>query len=153
MQVGKFVGPWFGLGGGGQDASDGRQGEGAEADGAFEGGTHIVTLVLGDQGQELLGLEFALDLLGQEAVEELQGDRAEFAEALAQQPCPVDGIVHPMMGFDLLPHAGLGAGHERMPRDFLQADRVNDDFAFGDAHGQHLADVRRTARNKDCFDA
>ena len=91
MQVGKFVGPWFGLGGGGQDAPHGRQGEGAEADGAFEGGTDVITLVMGDQGQELLGLEFALDLLGQEAVEELQGDRAEFAEALAQESCTVDG--------------------------------------------------------------
>lgn len=83
MQVGKFVGPLFGLGGGGQDAPNGRQREGAEADGAFEGGTHIIALVMGDQGQELLGLELALDLLGEQAVEELQGDRAEFAEALA----------------------------------------------------------------------
>ena len=142
MQVGKFARPLLGLGGGGEDAPDGRQGEGAEADGAFEGGTHVVTLVLGDQRQELLGLELALDLLGEEAVEELQGDRAEFAEALAQKPCPVDGIVHWMMDFDQLPHAGLGAGHERMPGDFLQADRVDDDFTLGDAHGQDLADVR-----------
>ena len=40
-------------------------------------------LALGDQGQELLSLELALDLLGEEDVEELQGDRAEFAEAFA----------------------------------------------------------------------
>ena len=144
MQVGKtaqFARPLLGLGGGGEDASDGCQGEGAEADGAFEGGTHVVTLVLGDRGQELLGLELALDLLGQEAVEELQSDRAEFAEALAQKPCTVDGIVHRMMSLDQLSHAGLGAGHERMACDFLQADRVDDDFALGDAHGQDLADV------------
>ena len=64
VQVGKFVQPGLGLGGGGEDAPDGGQGEGAEADGALEGGTHVVTLVLGDQGQELLGLQFALDLLG-----------------------------------------------------------------------------------------
>ena len=61
MQVGKFARPLFGLGGGGEDAPDGRQGEGAEADGAFEGSTHVVTLVLGDQGQELLGLELLGD--------------------------------------------------------------------------------------------
>ena len=142
MQVGKFARPLFGFGVGGEDAPDGRHGESAEADGAFKGGTHVVTLVLGDQGQELLGLEFALDLLGQEAVEELQGDRAEFTEALAQESCPVDGIVHRMMRLDQLPQAGLGAGHERMPGDFLQADRVDDDFALGDAHGEDLADVR-----------
>ena len=39
---------------------------------------------MGDQGQELLGLQLALDLLGEQAVEELHGDRAEFAEALPQ---------------------------------------------------------------------
>ena len=83
MQVDKFVGPLFWLGGGGQDAPDGRQGEGRRSGRAFEGGAHIVTLVLGDQGQKLLGLELALDLLGEQAVEELQGDRAEFAEAFA----------------------------------------------------------------------
>ena len=143
MQVGEFVQERFGLGGGGQDAADGRQGEGAEADGAFQGGTHVVTLIMGDQRQQLLGLEFALDLLGEQAVEELQGDRAEFAEALSQEPCALDRDRPPDDGLLMqLPHAGLGAGHERMPGDFLQADRVDDDFAFGDAHGQHLADVR-----------
>jgi hypothetical protein len=29
-----------------------------------------------------------------------------------------------------------------MPGDFLEADGVDNDFAFGDAHGEHLADVR-----------
>ena len=87
MQVGEFVQERLGLGGGGEDAADRRQGEGAEADGALEGGTHIVTLVVGDQGQQLLGLQFALDLLGEQAIEELHGDRTEFAEALPQQPC------------------------------------------------------------------
>ena len=29
-----------------------------------------------------------------------------------------------------------------MPGDFVQADRVDDDFALGDTHGQDLADVR-----------
>ena len=110
MQVGKFVGPLFWLGGGGQNAADRRQRESAEADRAFEGGAHIVPLVVGDQGQELLGLELALGLLGEQAIEELQGDRAKFAEALAQEACTVDGIIHRMMGFDQLPHAGLGAG-------------------------------------------
>ena len=45
---------------------------------------HIVTLVVGDQRQQLLGLQLALDLLGEQAVEELHGDRAQFAEALPQ---------------------------------------------------------------------
>ena len=87
VQVGEFVQERFGLGGGGQDAADGRQGEGAEADGTFQGGLHVVTLVVGHQRQQLLGLQFALDLLGEQAVEELHGDRAEFAEALPQEPC------------------------------------------------------------------
>ena len=29
-----------------------------------------------------------------------------------------------------------------MPGDLVQADRVDDHFVLGDAHGQHLADVR-----------
>src|SRR5271165_7059360 len=53
-----------------------------------------------------------------------------------------------MMALAGLPHPGLGARHERMPGDFLQADRVDDDFAFGDAHRQHLADVREGHRVK-----
>ncbi len=83
MQVDKFVGPLFWLGGGGQDAAGWPPGRSAEADGALKAAAHIVTLVLGDQGQKLLGLELALDLLGEQAVEELQGVRAEFAEAFA----------------------------------------------------------------------
>ena len=74
MQVGKaaqFVGPLLGFGGGGEDAPHRREGEGAEADGAFEGGPHVVARVRSDQMQDLLGLELALDLLGEQAVEEL----------------------------------------------------------------------------------
>ena len=85
MQVGEFLQQRLGLGGGGEDAADRRQGEGAEADGTLESGTHIVTLVVGHQRQQLLGLEFALDLLGEQAVEELHGQRTQFAEALPQQ--------------------------------------------------------------------
>ena len=50
---------------------------------------HVVTLVMGHQRQQLLRLQFALDLLGEQAVEELHGDRAEFAEALPQEPLPL----------------------------------------------------------------
>ena len=58
MQVDKFVGPLFWLGGGGKDAPDGRSGEKrSEADGRVRRRLqYIVTLVLGDQGQKLLGL-------------------------------------------------------------------------------------------------
>ena len=82
MQVGEFIQERFGLGVSGEDASHRRQGEGAEADGTLESGTHIVTLVVSDQRQQLLGLKFALDLLGEQAIEELHRQRTQFGEAL-----------------------------------------------------------------------
>ncbi len=71
MQVSEFIQEGLGLGSGGEDATDRCQREGAEADGPLEGGTHIVTPVMGDQRQELLRLEFALNLLGEQALQEL----------------------------------------------------------------------------------
>jgi hypothetical protein len=82
MQLGEFIQQRLGLGGSGEDAPHRRQGEGAEANGPLEGGTHVVALVLRHQSQELLRLQFALDLLGEQAVEELRGDGPQFAEAL-----------------------------------------------------------------------
>lgn len=82
VQVGEFIQKGLGFGRGGENAPHGSQREGAEANGPLESGTHIVPLIVGDQGQQLLGLQLALNLLLQQAVEELQGDRAEFAEAL-----------------------------------------------------------------------
>ena len=61
---------------------------------------HIVALVMRHQRQELLRLQLALDLLGEQAVEELHGDRAEFAEALPQQQVTLAGIVGGMMALD-----------------------------------------------------
>ena len=49
MQVGEFIQERFGLGGGGENAADGCQGEGAEAQRTFEGGSHIVALIVGHQ--------------------------------------------------------------------------------------------------------
>ena len=142
MPVGEFLQEGLGLGGGGEDAAHGRQGEGAEADGPLEGGTDVVSCVVGDECQQLLRLQLALRLLGEQTVEELHRDGAELPEALAQQQFTLPWIVGGMMVLESLPHAGLRAGDERMTRDFLQADRVDDDVARGDAHRQHLADVR-----------
>ena len=61
---------------------------------------HIVALILGQQRQELLRLQLALDLLGEQAVEELHGDRAEFAEALRKSRSRSVGIVGGMMALD-----------------------------------------------------
>src|SRR5579862_5964174 len=134
LQVGEFVEQGFGLGAGGEDASDRGQGEGAKADGPLEGGTHVVAWVVGYQRQQLLGLPFALDLLGQEAIEELLGDRAQFAIALPQEPFPLAGIVAGMMTLECLANAGVRAAQQRMTRDFLQAGRVDDHFTLGNAY-------------------
>ena len=61
---------------------------------------HIVALIVGHERQQLLGLQLALDLLGEQAVEELHGDRAEFAEALPQEQLALAGIVGGMMALD-----------------------------------------------------
>src|SRR5713226_4143091 len=142
MQVGEFREEGFRLGAGGENAPDRRQGEGAEANGSLQGLAYVVALILGDQGQELLSLQFALDLFGEQAIEEHYSNRAEFAEALTQEQRAAGGIVHRMVALERLPHAGLRTGHERMAGNLLQADRVDDDFPLGDAYGQDLADVR-----------
>ena len=141
MQIGEFVEQGFRPGASGKDAPDRRQREGAEADGTLQGLAHIVALILGHQRQELLGLQLALDLFGEQAVEELHGNRAEFAEALTQEQHALGGIGGGLMALERLSRALRGAWQQRMPGDLLKADRVDDDFALGDAHGQHLADM------------
>ena len=142
MQVGEFVEQRPGLGRGGEDAAHGGQGEGPEAHGSFKSGLHIGTPIMSEQGQQLLRLLFAIRLLPQQAIEELERDGTQFAEALPQEPFALPGIVDGMMALERLLHAGLRAGHEPMTGDFLQADRVDDDLAVGDTDGEHLADVR-----------
>ena len=56
MELGKFLHASLGSGMAGQDAAHGGQGEGTEANGTLQGGKHIVTLVVGHERQELLGL-------------------------------------------------------------------------------------------------
>src|SRR6202046_3336262 len=111
MEIGEFVEQRFRLGTGGENAPDCRQGEGAEADRAFQSLVHIVALILSQERQELLCLQFALDLLGEQAVEERQRDRAEFTEALTQEQLALIRIVGGMVALERLPNAGLGAGH------------------------------------------
>ncbi len=83
--LGKFIEQGLGSSLGGEDALDRGQREGAEADGAFQGGVDVVALIVGDQCQQLLRLQLAVDLLGQQAIEELHGHGAELLEALTQQ--------------------------------------------------------------------
>ena len=83
LQVGEFVQERLGLGLGGEDAADRRQGEGAEANGAFQGLEHIVAPIVGQQRQQLLRLQLALGLFGEQAVEELHGDRVRVRGSVA----------------------------------------------------------------------
>src|SRR5271154_6449254 len=142
LQVGEFLQPGLRLGTGGENALDRGQGESAEADGTLEGGAYVVALVVSDQGQELLSLQLALRLPGEQAVKELHGDRAEFSKTLPQKLLTLAGIGDRMMALERLTHPCHGAGHQRMAGDFFQVDGVDDDFTLRDAHGQHLADVR-----------
>ena len=83
VQFGKLLQQSLGPGLRGQNAAHGGQGEGAEVDGALQGRQHIITLVMRHQRQQLLGLQLALDLLGQEPVEELGRDGTQLAEAFS----------------------------------------------------------------------
>jgi hypothetical protein len=85
LLLGKFIEQGLGSSLGGEDALDRGQREGAKADGALEGGVDVVALIVGDQCQQLLRLQLAVDLLGQQPIEELHGHGAELLEALAQQ--------------------------------------------------------------------
>ncbi len=127
---------------GGEDAADGGEGEGAEARGMLQGCQYIAALVMGEQRQELLGLQLALHLLGEQAVEELHGAGTELLEALPQQGGALVGIVGRMMALEDLALTGHGRGQQRVPGDLFESGRIEDDLVRGDAHGQHLADVR-----------
>ena len=81
--LGEFVEPGLGSRLGGEDALHRRQREGAKADSAFQGGVDVVALIVGDQRQQLLRLQLAVGVLGEQAGEELHGDGAELLEALA----------------------------------------------------------------------
>jgi hypothetical protein len=65
LLIGKFIEQGLGSSLGGKNALDRGQGESAETNGAFQRGLDIVALIVGDQGQELLRLQFALDLSGE----------------------------------------------------------------------------------------
>ena len=80
---GEFLQERFGPGGGGEDARDGGEREGAEANGTLQGLVDVACLVVGQEDQELLGLELAVGLLGQQTVEELDSDRPPLLETLA----------------------------------------------------------------------
>jgi hypothetical protein len=108
--IGKFIEQGLGPSLGGKNALDGGQREGAETDGAFQGGVDVITLVVRDQRQQLLRLQLALDLLGEQAFEELHGDGAELLEALAQQQFALPWIVGGMMVLERLPDALRAAG-------------------------------------------
>jgi len=97
VQLGESLQRRFGPGLGRQDAAYRCQGEGPEADGTLQGRQHIGTLVMRHQRQQLLGLQFALDLLGQQAVEELHGAGPQLGEALREQEGPLGGIIVGMM--------------------------------------------------------
>lgn len=84
VHLGDCVQKRFGLGLGGENAAHRGQGEGAEADSTLQGSEHIVTLVMRYQRQQLLGLQLALDLLGEQAIEELHRQRTQLAKALPQ---------------------------------------------------------------------
>ncbi len=81
----------------------------------------------------MLRLQFALDLFGEQTVEELHRDGAEFLEALPQQGGALAGIVAGMMPLEDLPPTGHGSGQKRVPGDFVQAGRVDDDLGLRDA--------------------
>ena len=142
LGVGEFVKQGFGPSLGGQNALDRSQREGAEANGMFQGGADIVTPIVSDQSQQLLGLQLPLDLLGQQAVEELQRHGAELLEALPQQQFTLAGIVGGVMAFAGLPDPLHTARQHGMTGNVVDARRVDDDFLVGDAHRQHLADGR-----------
>lgn len=122
MQLGKFLQQRLGPGLGCQDAAHGGQGEGAEADGAFQRPQHIVTLVMGQERQELLRLQLGIGLLVQEAVEELHRDGPQFVEALPQELFAFAWIVGRMMALERLPHTALRAADVAVPSNLLQAE-------------------------------
>jgi hypothetical protein len=103
--LGQFIEQGLGPSLGGKDALHRGQREGAEADGTFQGGVDIITLIVGDQCQQLLRLQLAVDLLRQQAIEELHGHGAELLEALTQQQLTLVRIVGRVMVLECLPNA------------------------------------------------
>ena len=68
----------------GQDAFDGIERMGAEADGPFQSGQPVDAGIRAQQRQYFDRLTFALTLIAQKTVEEALGDGSEFGKAFAQ---------------------------------------------------------------------
>jgi len=81
-----------GLGLRGQDAFDGTQRVGPEADGPLQGGQQIGAGVAALQRQQFEGLLLAVALAAQQAVEEALGQRPQLREAFPQQRLVPAGI-------------------------------------------------------------
>src|SRR5437763_12829318 len=108
MPVGELIEERLGLGSSGEDAADRGQREGAETDGAFESGENVRALIMSHESQQLLCLQFALGLFGQETVEELLRDRTQFVEALFEEQGALVRVALRMMAFVRLPRSGDG---------------------------------------------
>ena len=131
----------LGFGVGGQDALHGSQGIGAEAMGSFQGSQPVGPLIVGQQCQDVLGLVFALTLLGEQAVKEALRRRSQFLEAFVQHGQAFALVRASRMDGANLPLAGDGTRQQGMPGDFLDRGAVDDDFMLGDTHRQKPADV------------
>src|SRR5436305_10756041 len=125
LEFGEFIEERFGPGAGGQDAADRRQGESTETDGMLQGSAHVGTLVVSHQRQQLLRLQLALDLLGEQTVEELLGDGAQLAEALPQEQDALRRVGGRMVVLEFLACARHRAGQEPVAGDLVQAGRID----------------------------
>ena len=131
----------LGSGGGGQDAFDGRQRIGAETAGTLQGGQPVRTLITGQQGQEVLGLVFALAVVADQFVKEATGHRSQLGEALLQQGIALLGILQGMVAGADLPLRGECPRQQAMLGDILQVWPIDEDLVFGDPDWQQAADI------------
>ncbi len=85
LAIGEGIQNTLRRGSGREDAFDGVERIGAEANGPFQGGEQIGAGIGALQGQDLERLLVAVALVADQAVEEAPGQRAEFGEAFVQE--------------------------------------------------------------------
>ncbi len=111
---------------GGQDAFDGVERIGAEADGPLQSGEQVLVRVGAQECQHFAGLGLTEALRVQQAVEEAQGSGTQFGEAFAEQGYVLAWVgVGPMSRVFTAP-AGLGTRQQPMAGDLLDARAVDD---------------------------
>ena len=123
-----------------QDAFDGVDRIGTEANGTIQGSKQILGRVGAEQCQYAAGLGLAAALVAEQTVEEAAGRRTQFGEAFAQERLLLVRIIAWSMDLADAPLPDDATREQTMPGDLGDRGAIDDHFALADPQWQRLAD-------------